>query len=145
MRRLAALSLFALLLACAQLRPKANADSLRQASDTFARFLRWGDLRGASQLLVHESQRGWLDAALDARDDENLKVTEVEPDDLRLEAGRATTVSRVTWYRLPSVNARTERMKVEWVERGGTWYVVAIDGGPLPLSAPPPDAGTPAP
>lgn len=146
MRRLAALAaLSCLVLACAHVRQQADMTALTRASETFARFLRWGDLRGASQLIVHESGPAWLDAALDAKDDADLKVTDVEADDLQLKEGAATTISKVTWFRLPSVSAETGRMKVQWVARGGTWYVLAIDGGPLPLAAPPADAGADAP
>ena len=140
LRRLAFFALLALAApACAHLQPKATAASLSQATDTFFRFLRWGpDLRGAAQLLVQDSQRAWLERALNAREDRDLKVTEAELDDLKLRPdGTATTVTRLTWYRLPSVTTKTERVTLEWVDRDGVWYAAAIVGGPLPLSAPP--------
>jgi len=136
--RLAALSLAALAVAaCTHIKPKGTAESLRQAVETFFRFQRWGpDLRGAAQIVLPEAQQDWLGRALDAQDDENLKVTEADLDDVKLRPdGTATTVTRVTWHRLPSVTTRTERVTVEWVDRSGVWYVAAITGGPLPLTA----------
>jgi hypothetical protein len=84
--RLAAPALAALaLVACNHLKPTGTAESLKQSADTFFRFQRWGpDLRGAAQVLAPEAQQEWLGKALDARDDENLKVTEAELDDLKL-------------------------------------------------------------
>ena len=126
--------------ACTHLKPAGTAESLRRATDSFFRFQRWGpDLRGAAQLVLPEAQQAWLEKALEAKDDENLKVTEADLDDLTMQAeGTATTVTRVTWHRLPSVTTRTDRVTVEWVEREGIWYAAAIAGGPLPLVAQPP-------
>jgi hypothetical protein len=129
---------------CAHRKAVANAESLHTAAETFFRSVRWNDLRGAAQMLAFESQRGWLDKALDAKDDENLKITDCEAEDQRIhEGGGATTEWRVTWHRMPSVTTRTDRVIVEWVERAGSWYVLSITSGPLPLApaAVPGDAG----
>ena len=131
---------------CAHQKAAANLSSLRSASDTFFRHMRWNDLRGASQIVVAESAKAWLDAALDAKDDENLKITEVELDDLQLKPGGGIGEVKLTWHRLPSVTAKTDRVTVEWVDRGGVWFVLAVKKGPLPLEAPPEaDGGTPPP
>lgn len=137
-RRLALLSFAALALAgCTHLKTTGTAESLRTSADTYYRFLRWGpDLRGAAQALLPDSQQDWLGKALDAKDDENLKVTEAEIDDLKLRPdGTATTVTKVTWHLLPSVSTKTERQTIEWVDKAGVWYIAAISGGPLPLLA----------
>jgi len=133
---------FAVLLAasaagCAHLKATANAEALQKATDTFFRFQRWGpDLRGAAQIVLPEAQKEWLDKALDSKDDENLKVIEADLDDLKMNPdGTATTVTKVTWHRLPSVTTRTDRVTVEWVDRDGTWFAAAVTGGPLPLVA----------
>lgn len=131
---------------CAHYKPTATLASLRTASDTFFRYLRWNDLRGASQMLVIESQRDWLEKALDGKDDEILKVTDCEPDDLKTRPGEATGEVKVTWHRLPSVTTQTDRVIVEWVDREGSWFIASIKNGPLPLDPPPQaDAGTPPP
>jgi hypothetical protein len=140
----------ALGLGCAHQRAAASADSLKTAHESFLRFLRWSVLRDASQILVPESEKAWLDGALDAKDDENLKIIDYELDDLKMRDKGATTVTQLTWHRLPSVTTKRERMTVEWVERGGTWYVQSVKGGPLPLEAAPEpprcaDGGTCAP
>jgi len=142
MRKLASVLLLAAIagaVACRHVKPTGTTESLSRSAETFFRFLRWGpDLRGAAQALLPEAQKAWLDRALEAKDDENLKVIDTEPDDLALRPdGSATTVTKVTWHRLPSVTTRTDRVTVEWVDREGTWYVAAITGGPLPLAAPP--------
>ncbi|HEY3448029.1 MAG TPA: hypothetical protein VGK67_16855 [Myxococcales bacterium] len=149
-KRLALLSLAVLAsAACTHLKATGTSDSLKQTADTFFRFQRWGpDLRGAAQAVVPEAQQGWLNKALDANEDENLKLTEAELDDLKLlPDGSATTVTKVTWHRLPSVSTKTERVTIEWVDRSGVWYAAAITGGPLPLvalpkAAPEADGGT---
>ena len=151
LRRLAVLLVVALGLGCAHQRAAASADSLKTSQESFFRFLRWTVLRDASQILVPESQHDWLEKALDAKDEDNLKVIDYELDDLQLhDKGTATTVTRITWHRLPSVTTKNDRVTAEWVERGGTWYVKSIKNGPLPLEAapePPPsvDGGAAAP
>jgi hypothetical protein len=133
---------------CAHRKPVADAASLRVAADSFFRFLRWGpDLQGASQLIAREERRRWRDAALDRKDDENLKVTETELENLSMEPdGAGLAEVKLTWHRLPSVTTRTERVKVHFREEAGVWFAESIEGGPLPLSAAAaPDAGGGAP
>ena len=130
--------------ACAHPHAAATMDSLRTANEAFYRFLRWNVLRDASQIIVAESRKAWLDKALDAKDDDNLKITEYEMDDLQLgDTNGGTSVVKLTWHRIPSVTTRTDRVTLEWVSRGGVWFVNSIKSGPLPLDAPSPDAGMP--
>lgn len=145
-----AVLVLAVSLGCVHTKAAGTSETLRQAHDTFFRFLRWGpDLRGAAQVVLPERQKGWLDNALDGKSDEDLKVTDSEIDDLKLlPDGTATTVTKLTWHRLPSTTTKTERVTVEWVDKNGTWFAAAITGGPLPLTGLAPagaDAGTAAP
>ena len=126
--------------ACVHPQSKATAESLRTANETFFRFLRWSMLREASQMVVPEARKAWIDAALDAKDDEDLKVIEYDLSDVQMASTPVTTEYKVTWHRLPSISTKTERVTVEWVDREGVWFVNSIKGGPLPLVAPPPPA-----
>jgi hypothetical protein len=74
-----------------------------------------------------------LKRALDDRDDDNLRVLDYELQDAQISGTRATVVSKMSWHRLPSITARSQGVTTVWESRDGVWFVVSIDGGPLPL------------
>jgi hypothetical protein len=112
---------------------------LENANDAFAKSLRWSDLKGLGQRVVPERQAEFQQLA--ARDEDDLKVTDYELQDVQASSDKAIVHSRVSWYRQPSVVTKTESMTVLWEQRGGTWLIASIVGGPLPL---PPLASAPA-
>jgi hypothetical protein len=112
---------------------------LEEANDAFSRDIRWNDLRGLAQRVVPDRQPEFLKLA--ARSEDNLKVTDYELQDVRASNDEAIVHSRVTWYREPSIVAKTEPMTILWQRKGGTWLIASILGGPLPL---PPLGATPA-
>jgi len=113
-------------------------DELEAANRVFARSIRWSDLKGWTQQVVPERRAEFLKLA--GTDEDNLKVSDYELEDVQVSDDKAIVRSRVSWYRLPSITNRTEAMMVLWERKGGTWLITSIVGGPLPL--PPPDAAT---
>jgi hypothetical protein len=114
-------------------------NDLEEANDAFAKAIRWSDLRGLAQRIVLDRQPEFLKLA--ARGEDNLKVTDYELQDVQAGSDKAVVRSRVSWYREPSIVAKTEWMTILWERKGGTWLIESILGGPLPL---PPLAATPA-
>ena len=114
-------------------------NDLEEANDAFSKAIRWSDLRGLAQRVVPDRQPEFLKLA--SRAEDNLKVTDYEMQDVQAGSDKAVVRSRVSWYREPSIVARTEWMTILWERKGGTWLIASILGGPLPLR---PLASTPA-
>jgi hypothetical protein len=114
-------------------------NDLEEANDAFSKAIRWSDLPGLARRVVPDRQPEFLKLA--AQSEDNLKVTDYELQDVRAGSDRAVVRSRVSWYREPSIVARTEWMTILWERKGGTWLIESILGGPLPL---PPLAAAPA-
>jgi hypothetical protein len=106
-------------------------NELEEANEAFSKSIRWSDLRGVVQRVVPERQPEFLKAANGA--EENLKVTDYELEDVQASPDKAVVHSRVSWYREPSIVAKTEWMTILWVRKGRTWLIASIVGGPLPL------------
>jgi hypothetical protein len=104
---------------------------LEEANEGFSKTFRWSDLRGLAQRVIPERRAEFLQLAV--KDEDNLKVTDYEMEDVQVTADQAIVHSRVTWYRQSSMVAKTESMSVLWVQKGGTWLIASILGGPLPL------------
>jgi hypothetical protein len=112
---------------------------LEDANDAFSKSIRWSDLRGVGQRVLPERRAEFMQLA--ARNESNLKVTDYELQDVQVSSDKAIVHSRVSWYLEPSVVTRTEVMTILWEQKGGTWLIAAMVGGPLPL---PPQASPPA-
>ena len=117
------------LCACAGTQNARNA--LEEANEAFAKSLRWSDLRGIAQRVVPDRQPELLRLLASAED--NLKVTDYELEDVQAGNDKAVVHSRVSWYREPSMVAKTERMSILWERKGATWLIASMLGGPLPL------------
>jgi hypothetical protein len=112
---------------------------LEEANDAFSRDIRWSDLRGLAQRVAPDRQPEFL--RLTAGSEESLKVTDYELQDVQASAERAIVRSKVSWYREPSIVAKSGWMTIVRERKGGAWLITSIAGGPLPL---PPRAETPA-
>jgi hypothetical protein len=124
-----AVLLLCALLGCAE--GQRSRTELEEANEAFAKSIRWSDLRGVGQRVAPERRAEFL--ALAAKDETSLKVTDYELEDVQLSSDKAIVHSRVSWYFEPSVVTKTEIMTVLWEQKGGTWVIAAIVGGPLPL------------
>ena len=106
-------------------------DELEAANNVFAKSIRWSDLKGWGQQVVPERRAEFVTLA--ATDEDNLKVNDYEVEDVQISGDKAIVRGRVSWYRLPSITNKTERMNVLWERKNGTWLITSIVGGPLPL------------
>jgi hypothetical protein len=104
---------------------------LEAANSAFARSIRWSDMMSLAKQIVPERQAEFLKLA--ATDEDSLKVNDYEIEDVQVSGDKAIVRSRVSWYRQPSITNKTESMTVLWEQKGGTWWIAAIVGGPLPL------------
>lgn len=122
---------------------KADAAALREATETFHKLARWSDLKSTARYLAPELRLDFLKAVIDRNDEETLKITDYELEEAQIGEKRATILSKISWYRLPSVTTKTEAMALAWEDREGVWVVTAIEGGPFPIEAKPKSAGLP--
>ena len=104
---------------------------LEEANDAFARDIRWSDLQGLAKRVAPDRQPEFLTLA--ARGEENLKVTEYELQDVQASDDKAIVRSKVSWYREPSIVAKTGWMTIVWERKSGAWLITSMMGGPLPL------------
>ena len=156
-----ALLAFVLLPGCIHRQQVGSLETLKTASEKFHQTLRWNDVRSAAQLVAPERRSEFLKARLTAKDDEDLKITEYELEDavkipppppvkgVTPPTPTANVISKITWYRVPSVTTKTDVVTTLWEDRDGTWVLVEIEGGPVALgkkAAPPPvDPAAPVP
>lgn len=94
------------------------------------------DFRTMASLLETRLQAAFM--ADSAAAEKNLSVTEIELLSMTMSADgdRAETLSRLSYYELPSTVVETETVRVHWVYRDGDWRIEGVDGGPLPLARP---------
>ncbi len=106
---------------------------LKAGAERFDRQIQWSDLRGAALSLTPVTREQFLADIAKRNDENNLKITDIELEDavIAADGNTATVGAKLTWYRLPSVTAKTERMVMHWEIRGPAWTLTRIDGGPL--------------
>jgi len=122
---------------CATLFPP-TPDELKRSAERFDRQIQWADLRGAALNLTPVARELFL-ADVARRDDErNLKVTDIEVEDMQIakDGKTAFVTAKLTWYRMPQVSAKTERMVTHWEVRDNFWVMTQIDGGPIAVKGP---------
>lgn len=146
------LALIALSLsACAHGPRSSGADGAHKVADLFHHRVRWKDFGGAALLVVPEKREAFEQARQLLKDERDLTVADYQLDEIQVSPDQlsARLVSRVSWYRLPSVSAHEDTVVTELVWHEGAWLIARQTGGPFEeeLSAPwvPPaqDAGTP--
>ncbi len=116
---------------CAHHRATSAKESLRLATETFHRLVRWGDFRYSCQLVVAQKREGCFQKVSDQ--EKNLKITNYELLDIRWKPEKnkkAQIISSLTWHRLPKITTCTENVVMEWEEIEGVWFIVSINGGP---------------
>jgi hypothetical protein len=130
--RLAAVILLPVLAACSTV--KGDVSTLKPTMETFHEGMKWKELRRLADSLLPE-RRDAFDKACKARDDEkNLFVTEYELEDCKVkqpEGIEATCYSKVTWYRLPSINAKTVSVATTLRWKSNQWFVDKQSDGPF--------------
>lgn len=146
---LAALFAAPLLSSCAHGPNKGDPDSARSTAELFHHRTRWKDYGGAARLLVPEKRAAFDEARRTLHDERDLTISDYQLDELEvLEDGTARVVSRLSWYRLPSISAHEDTVVTTLVYLEGRWFVAGQTGGPfedsltgsVSGSAPPPAA-----
>ncbi len=112
---------------------KGDLDALKPTVETFHQRARWGDYRGAAELVVAEKRDAFLRARTASNDDRDLKITDYQLEDARFGTDKswAVCVSRINWYRLPSVSEQSVVVTSTFLWRNGKWYLDSQDGGPF--------------
>lgn len=135
MRLLALLFATLVVSGCARsaLRTDADPQAVKTAADTFHRRTRWKDFTSASTLIVADRRQAFLDAREAKRDERDLTISDYELLELRLDPNgeRAEVVSRITWFRLPSLSENSDTVVSELVREGSTWFIARQSRGPF--------------
>jgi len=135
------LASLSLLVGCASTTAN-RGEKLADASRMLHAALAVRDFRTLASLLETRLQAAFL-ADSDAAE-RNLSITEIELLSMTMSADgeKAETVSRLSYFELPSTVVRTETIRVHWIYQEAEWRIERIEGGPLPLGTSPPHSGS---
>jgi hypothetical protein len=108
-------------------------EELKTAADLFNHRARWKDYGGAALLIVPERRAAFEAGRRLMNDNRDLTIADYELTDLTLNPDglSARVVSRVSWYRLPSLSQREETVESEFVWRNGAWLLARQTNGPF--------------
>lgn len=101
---------------------------LTTAFQDYTQRLRWKDYAGAAAYLPEEHRESFRQR-FDALADLNIVDVRIDSVDFREAENRATTVTVVEYYMLPSLVVKKSRLSQEWVYEGadryhvGTWHL----------------------
>jgi len=130
--RLAAVILLPLSLACSTV--KGDVSTLKPTMETFHENMKCKELRRITATLLPERRDAFEKACRARDDDKNLFVTEYELEECKVqqpEGVEAVCYSKVTWYRLPSANAKTVSVATTLRWKGNLWFVDKQSDGPF--------------
>lgn len=118
---------------CATLKNGGDLEALKPAVETFHQRARWRDYRGAAELVVPEKRVAFLRARDSQHDDKDLHITDYQLEDAQVlpSLTEAIAVSKVSWYRLPSVSETSALVESRFVWRDGAWLLDGQSGGPF--------------
>lgn len=120
---------------CAASRARAG-ERLHLASLELHDSLQFGDYRLIAQRLAPELRNTFLARAYGV--EKSLSVLEMTTISVEMGDGgeEAQTLTRISWYELPSTIVKTDNIFVNWRwlgEKKGGWRIEKIAGGPLPI------------
>lgn len=139
MKRALALLFSLQLAACAH--DKGDIEALKPAAEKFHQRARWKDFRGCAELIVDERQASFIKERLKHEDDRDLNITNFELEDAKISPDlmSATVISKISWYRLPSVVEKTAVVTSIFVWRKEAWILESQDDGPFEELKPAPE------
>lgn len=110
-----------------------RAEHLANASRSFHDALLFQNYQAVAGHLLAELRPSFLTRAFGT--ERSLSVTELEIVSMTLaeDGTSARTLTRISYFELPSTTVRTEAAVVDWVHRDGAWHIERIEGGPLPV------------
>ncbi len=123
--------------ACATSASRAG-EQLHMASLELHDALQFGDYRLIAQRLPSALRTEFLARAYGV--EKTLSVLELTTISMELAADgeSARTLTRLSWYELPSTVVNTENVFIDWKRTGkgssSGWLIERIDGGPLPIA-----------
>lgn len=131
---LAAILVSALGGACASTGSRA-AEQLHLSTLELHDSLQFGDYRVIAQRISPELRTDFLarsygvEKTLSVLESTTISV-EMDPDEVH-----ARSLTRLSWYELPSTIVKTDNVFVHWKREGKGWLIERIVGGPLPVPA----------
>lgn len=110
-----------------------RAEHLTNASRSFHDALLFRNYQVVASHLLAEHRPEFLSRSFGK--EHTLSVTEVEILSVTLaeDGETAQTLTRLSFFALPSTTLHTESTVVHWVHRDGAWQIERIEGGPLPV------------
>lgn len=132
--------------ACATLSGKPDLEELKPAIEAFHQKLRWKDFRVAADGIVPERRESFVKARTKSNDEKDLFITDFQLEDAKTsdDQMQAKAVSKLSWYRLPSMTEQSATITSVYVWRDRKWMLESQDSGPFPdLLGPPPMAPEP--
>lgn len=113
--------------------PKGDVDLLKPTIEAFHQAARWKDFQAIGELLVPEKKDAFMKARKDLKDEKDLYITDYELQDAKisLDLLKASAVSHIKWYRLPSTSEQDSTVTSNWIWREKGWRLDSQDGGPF--------------
>lgn len=132
MTRLSALMFPVVFFGCATV-PKGDLELLKPTIEAFHQAARWKDFHAIGELLVPEKKDAFLKARKAMKDEKDLYITDYELQDAKVSEDllRASAVSHIKWYRLPSNTEEDSTVTSNWVWKERGWRLDSQDGGPF--------------
>ena len=119
-------------LGCATV-PKGDIELLKPTIEAFHQAARWKDFQAIGELVVPEKKDAFIAARRAMKDDKDLFISDYELEDARvsLDMLKASAVSHIKWYRLPSVSEEDSTVVSNWVWKNKAWRLDSQNGGPF--------------
>jgi len=97
--------------------------------------LQFGDFRIIAQRISPELRTDFLARSYGV--EKTLSVLESTTISVEMDQdeSRARSLTRLSWYELPSTVVKTDNVFVHWRREGKGWMIERIVGGPLPVPA----------
>jgi len=118
--------------ACATV-PKGDIELLKPTIEAFHQAARWKDFQAIGDLLVPEKRDAFIAARKAMKDEKDLFISDYELQDAKFSTDllRASAVSHIKWYRLPSVSEEDSEVTSNWVWKDKGWRLDSQSGGPF--------------
>lgn len=113
--------------------PKGDLDELKPSIEAFHKCARWKDFQCVANLLVPTKKDGFLRAREKLIDERDLSITDYELEEAKVAPDRlkASAVSHIKWFRLPSNTEENSTVTSNWVWMDSAWRLDSQDGGPF--------------
>jgi hypothetical protein len=113
--------------------PKGDVDELKPSIEAFHKCARWKDFQCVANMLVPTKKDAFLKAREKLIDERDLSITDYELEEAKVAPDRlkASAVSHIKWFRLPSNKEENSTVTSNWVWLDSAWRLDSQDGGPF--------------